>query len=281
MSSLRKAASAAMFTALIAGAAQAQVNGAGYPAPGGTTAIGSGDASLGAGREVEYSGFTTSAYDDLYWTFTSVQNPYYVGPGGACPTPGCPAGFNNGFMRYSGVNLSTGIATWVSTRDFTFSDAFGNFFSSSVTLSAQIQPYVAGDPVGPAAAGLPWGPTLGSLNLTAAQQAAIPNYDPAQVVFNVADNPTSASDNFELWTRYTLDRVFRNGVLTAAGLPIENFYNSQSTVNDPAARIVTSSSGAFYSTDVTSTPEPGTLGLFATGLFAVGGFIRRRAKNEA
>jgi Periplasmic copper-binding protein (NosD) len=103
----------------------------GYPPPGGVTLgqSGLGDGSAN-GQTFSYSGFNPSAFAQLYWGLNTVAN---VAEGTISPTN----------MTFAGYNPVTGIATWVSTADWTFFDPAngGSPVDTATQLLVQIQPF--------------------------------------------------------------------------------------------------------------------------------------------
>jgi hypothetical protein len=80
-----------------------------YPAPGGNTFFSSGDPVNPGGMSVSYGSFNPAAYGQLWWTMTSIANPY-------------DTSFSGGSGDMSFLSYAGGIATWQSTANLTFYD---------------------------------------------------------------------------------------------------------------------------------------------------------------
>ncbi|MGB8542921.1 MAG: right-handed parallel beta-helix repeat-containing protein [Candidatus Acidiferrales bacterium] len=102
----------------------------GYPPPGGVTLgqFGNGAGSAN-GQTFTYAGFNSSDYSQLYWGLNTVANV-------------AESAVSSTNMVFSGYNASTGIATWVSTADWTFTDPAngGSIVDTATQLLVQIQP---------------------------------------------------------------------------------------------------------------------------------------------
>jgi len=86
---------------------------AGYPAPGGTTASGSGSVSNG-GRTWSYSGFDLSAYSELYYTVgATVGSTYNIN------APALTADGSIDYLSFNAglSNLASGIAVWTGSTN--------------------------------------------------------------------------------------------------------------------------------------------------------------------
>jgi hypothetical protein len=259
---IRTAALAALVTASGVTTAHAQLIGPTYPAPAGNTFQATpttvGAAARTAGQERAYGGFDDNSFDQLYWAFTEVLNPYYVGPQGQTYVPLNPAPLppGAGAMTFIGFT-SPGLAVWQSTVPFIFNTANQGLVNvGTVFFEAQIQTYQPGTNSGQTAAWLPW---------TTAAAAGISTIPGSWPVFNVAANP---GYNFDVWTRWTVGSPQGPGLL--------DYYESFNTQLGGSVK-TSNSAGFFYTKDqVTTTPEPASIALMATGLVAVIGITRRK-----
>ena len=93
------------FTSFNASAATVQLSGTGFPAPGGTTFIGTGDSGVGTGQTWSLSNFDNTQYDKLY---------YVVGD------------YPSGFFDPSGTRLGVG------TQDLLSFDASASNFTGGI-----------------------------------------------------------------------------------------------------------------------------------------------------
>jgi hypothetical protein len=228
-------ASALLASSLSASAAYTFV---GFPATGGTTFTGSGSTGSGAGRTGFYSGFDESQYQDLAWSFITIPNPYHSSEGSS-----------GGNMTYSGYNPATGVMTWNSTSNATWTTFSGTQTQNIATrLVLQFQPYT-GIASGLLASG--WiTPT------TAATESLAGSFggDGAWPLIDV--DATGAEDQFQIWYRFE----------TSTGVGLLDYYNIS---NSDGGSILTSTTGGFF----LSVPEPSTALLGGIGLLAL---LRRR-----
>lgn len=208
--------------------ADAPPAGPSYPPPGGVVFSVAGSAGLSSGRTNFYSNLDPSDYDELYWTFYSIDNPWHSSQGGSI-----------GSMSYSGFNVSTGIATWNSTANMIWSTAQGTE-NISTRLVVQFQPYT-GVASGPVASGF-----YTPVSAASADIGALPDAWPLLDAVAV----TNPANSFQVWYRWE----------TASGTPLLEYYNATSSV--PNGEVRTSLSGGFYHT----VPEPTSAGLVALGL---------------
>ncbi len=208
-----------------------------YPPPGGVTFSGSGTAGQTGGRTNFYTNMNPVSYDELYWTFYSIANPYHSSQGSS-----------TGNMTFSDYNASTGIATWNSTANITW-DTISGIQSIPTKLVVQLQPHT----------GLNSGP-LGSgwLVPVTATTAGIGSLPANWTLADVAAVP-QATNNFQAWYQFQ----------TGSGIPLLSYYDSSSSTFGGEVR--TGVSGGFYST----VPEPTAFMLLAVGAASLI-FQRRR-----
>ena len=216
----------------------AQISGPTFPPPGGVTTSGSGSPGLSSGRENYYTGFNSSLFSQLDWTFSEVANPYSNSQGAT------------GDMAFAGYNPATGEFTWNSTANTIWGTTVGTV-SIGTKLIVQLQPYtgVAG-PLG-----------SGWLTPTTAGAAGITTLPSAQSVLDVL-NDGGVGNAYQVWFQYQ----------TASGIPLLNYYNSFNN-NLSGEGINTSASGNFYYV-LAPVPEPSTFALM--GVAGLGLLLRRR-----
>jgi hypothetical protein len=202
-------------------AVQAEPTGPVYPPPGGVTFAGSGDSGTTGGRTNFYSNFDPLQYEELFWTFYSIANPRHSSQGAT-----------TGNMAFAGYDSATGISTWSSTANMTWTPIQGTQ-SIATKFVMQLQPFT-GTNGGPLGGG--WIPPV------TAADAGITSLASNWPLIDVAalSHPT---DSFQVWYQYQ----------TASGTPLLTYYN---TFNNPnPSSVITSASGGFYYTAV---PEPST-----------------------
>ena len=100
-----------------------------YPPPGGNLFSSSGASGSGTGATLKYSGFDSTAYSQLWWGPTSVQNVCNANSSSSC-----------GSMSYTGYNSSTGVAEWDSTSMWSYTDGFNGSHNYNTRLLLQFQP---------------------------------------------------------------------------------------------------------------------------------------------
>jgi hypothetical protein len=207
-----------------------------YPAPGGTIFSGSGSSGQTAGRTNFYSGFDESQYEELAWSFITIPNPYHSSEADS-----------GGNMTYSGYNATTGIMTWISTSNATWSTASGTQ-DIATRLVAQFQPFT-GTASGPLGAG--W-----LVPTTAATEALESVFGGAAGWPLVDVDATGTEDQFQVWYRFE----------TSGGTPLLSYYDAS---NSLGGILNTNTNGGFLA----AVPEPSAslLGLIGAGLL-----LRRR-----
>lgn len=227
--------------ALATSTAFADLNGPAYPPPGGVTFAASGPGSgVSGGKTYHYSALDPLAFSELYWTFTQIDNPWHSSQGAS-----------TGQMTFVGYNAGSGIATWESSGNMTWSTAFGSQ-SVATELLVQCQPYTG---IHDGQLGSGW---LVPIDAATAGISTLPSSWSVLDVAAVAD-PT---DNYQVWFRYQ----------TAGGSPLLTYYDSS---NSLGGSVNTSASGGFY--DVV--PEPTSLVLLAIGGAAL--LARRHPRSLA
>jgi PEP-CTERM motif len=97
--------------------AVSQVTGPVYPAPGGNLFSGSGNSINPGGATWSYSNFNPSAYSQLWWGESYVNNVC----SGSCGSPGA--------MAFSSYNSGTGQAIWNSTSNWNFTSGTSGLIS--------------------------------------------------------------------------------------------------------------------------------------------------------
>ncbi|MFN7931764.1 MAG: PEP-CTERM sorting domain-containing protein [Bryobacteraceae bacterium] len=210
-------------------ASAATILGPVYPPPGGVTFVGSGSTGSGIGRTQFYTGMDLSATEDLWWGYASIDNPRHSSQA------------STGQMVFSSYNPVTGLATWNSTANMTWSTAFGTQ-SIATRMVVQFQPYTG------VASGF-----LGSGFLTPTTKGA------AGITGNPLESVLLVTGDFQAQIRYE----------TAGGTPLLDYYNGTSSLGGIA--VTNSNAGFWYS----ETPEPVSLALTGLGLLAVGVLGRR------
>jgi len=211
-------------------ATQAQILGAVYPAPGGTTFSSSGTPISATGRTNFYSGFDLNATEDLWWSFTQIANPRLSNQSAT------------GNMAFSSFNASTGIATWTSTSNLVIPTFTSGTVSTATKLVAQFQPYTG---AGNAPLGSGW------LTPTTAGAEGIPGFSSGWTFADVVSN-------FQVWHQFQ----------TSSGVALGSFYDSLSTSS--GVQLVTNSSGGFYYTPIPEPSTYAALiGVAALGMVAI------------
>lgn len=212
---------------------------AGYPAPGGTSAFGTGDPGKndieGLGRTWTLSGFDDTAYDTLY---------YVVGD------------YPSGIWDSSGVRIGTGSMDLLSydagASDFvngkvswTGSTTF-NIFGAPETLNARF--------------------TLSVTDTAGNAQSLID-------ASSIAGMPTSVGAAYEVTGDFKANWLFELMDPTSGNwVPAKDEYDLLAT--DAGTQLFTSSGGAFYYTS--PVPVPAAVWLFGSGLLGLVGVARRK-----
>lgn len=202
-----------------------------YPPPGGVTFSGSGAAGQATGRTNFYTNLDPAAYGDLYWTFSTIANPYHSTQGAT------------GNMTFGGYDAGTGIATWNSTANMVWETTLGTE-SVATKLVLQFQPH-SGIPTGPLGSG--W------LEPVTAEDAEVDSLPDSWVMAHVSAQPPPA-DSFQVWYQFQTD----------AGTPLLVYYDATPSFG---GTVQTGVSGGFYST----VPEPttGLLVMLGAGALAL------------
>lgn len=207
-----------------------------YPPPGGVSFSGSGSAGQTGGRTNFYTDMNPTFYDERYWTFHTVANPYHS----VTQTP-------TGNMAFSDYNPTTGVATWNSTANITW-DTINGIENIPTKLVVQLQPHTG---VNSGILGSGW---LEPVTAVTADIAALPaNW----VLANVAAVP-QVTNNFQVWYQFQ----------TGSGVPLLTYYGNSNQIS--GGTVQTGVSGGFYST----VPEPGIGMLMGFGLTSL--LLKRR-----
>jgi hypothetical protein len=193
-----------------------------YPATGGNTFSSSGTPpGSTTGRTNFYFGFDESQYEDLAWSFITIPNPYHSSEGDS-----------GGNMTFTSYNPVTGVMTWNSTSNATWSTAFGPQ-DIATRLVAQFQPFT-----GSASGQLGSGWLVPTSAANEALSAVFGN-DGAWPLIDV--DATGAQDQFQVWYR----------IETSGGTALLDYYNSS---NSSGGNLLTGTNGGF----LVSVPEPGS-----------------------
>ncbi len=211
-----------------------------YPPPGGVTFSGSGSSGQTSGRTNFYTNMAPAAYDELYWTFHTIANPYHS----LEQTP-------TGNMVFSDYNAATGIATWNSTANITW-DTVTGIENIPTKFVVQLQPHT----------GVNSGPLMsGWLEPVTAATADIASLPANWILADVAAVP-QATNNFQVWYQFQ----------TGTGVPLLAYYDASSQTS--GGIVQTGASGGFYST----VPEPTVSMLAGLGLASL--LLKRRSRSR-
>jgi hypothetical protein len=202
----------------------------GYPPPGGVSFSSSGSGSGADGGETfSYTSFNTADYAQLYWGLNTSAN--------------VNEGIPNGNMTFLSYNSSTGIATWISTSNWTFSSGLGGGCCSTPTqLMVQLQPYTGSNAGFLASGFLVPATTKGALGISG---------NPSEPLYQV-NGPYQATFEFQTWDGITADA----GVPTPGDSIFD--YNSN---NNGGFGVTTSTDFEFwwsYKTTTAKTVQVGT-----------------------
>lgn len=213
----------------------------GYPAPGGTTASGSGSGPTAAGgRTWSYSGFNPSAYGDLYYTIGSYTTGFNLG------APILSAdGTNQALSFNAGLSsLLGGVAVWTGSTNV---PGYSSYYGSVLTEFR--------------------------LSVTDSSNNAIALLDPTVIGLpSSAGAVLNVTGDFKATWEFLIST--NGGVSYSAALPT---YNSL-PYKTPGNVLVSNVGGAFYAT--APVPEADTYAMMMAGLALVGVAARRRKHTQ-
>jgi hypothetical protein len=191
-------------------------------------------AKLTGGRTNIYSNINTNNYGGLWWTFAPIENPRHSSQGST----------TTGQMVFNNYNPATGIITFTSTANITWSGVNGPE-NLGTRLRMQLQPYT-GSHSGPIGSGWITPVTAGGISL-ASLPAGYPLID-----IKAIGSPAA----YQVW--YIIE--------TASGVPLDDYYNSPLHNSTVGGITITSQTGSFFSSTLsTCSGGPATVTVTATG----------------
>lgn len=218
-----------------------QLSGTGFPAPGGTDFIGTGDSGTngigGLGRTWTLSNFDSSAYNELY---------YVVGdyPSGIFDPSGTRLGVGSqDLLTYNATtsDFTNGIVSWTGSTTF---NVFSGSTPSPATYAARF--------------------TLSITDLVGNAQSLVD-------ASTIAGMPASVGGAYEVTGDFKANWLFELELTPGNWIPAKDAFNSLNTVAGDIFE--THSGGAFYYSPV---PVPAAVWLFGSGLIGLVGIARRK-----
>jgi uncharacterized repeat protein (TIGR03803 family) len=205
-----------------------------FGAGGDVTFVGSGNPKSAGGKTNIYSAINTTSYGGLWWTFYPIENPRHSSQGST----------STGQMVFNNYNAATGIITFTSTANMTWSANSGTE-NVGTRVRMQLQPYT-GTNTGPIASGFYTPVTAGGISLASLASG-----------YALIDiKALGATAAYQVWFIIEI----------ASGTPVDDYYATYPHTSTVGGSIITSLTGSFFSSaPSTCNGGPATVIVSATG----------------